>query len=178
MAGTITTRQIPAGAVSKFQQATAPVNWNRITTYNDLTLRLVNTSNTIVTSAQSFSTVFTPTPQPFGATTLTVSPGSLGGPTTLTTAQIPPHRHCVASPPLWYRPPYAPPHAFDPGPGTQVITAAPQTFPVPITDGGTYGGGSHAHPQSFSGPGSVPFSPGTINFAIKYIDLILCRRVI
>jgi hypothetical protein len=24
----------------------------------------------------------------------------------------------------------------------------------------------------------VPFSPGTINFAIKYIDLILCRRVI
>lgn len=175
MAGTITTRQIPAGAVSKFQQATAPVNWNRITTYNDLTLRLVNTSNTIVTSAQSFSTVFTPTPKPFGATTLTVSPGSLGGPTTLTAAQIPPHKHSVAPPPAYRRPPYSPPHAFDPGPGTQIITANPQPA---TTDGGTYGGGCHAHPQSFSGPGSVPFSPGTINFAIKYIDLILCQRFI
>jgi hypothetical protein len=175
MAGTITTRQIPAGAVSKFQQATAPVNWNRITTYNDLTLRLVNTSNTIVTSAQSFSTVFTPTPQPFGATTLTVSPGSLGGPTTLTTAQIPPHTHSVASPPGYYRPPYTP-HAFNSGPIAQVVNASPAN--AKTTDGGTYGGGCHAHPQSFSGPGSVPFSPGTINFAIKYIDLILCQRVI
>ena len=184
MAGIITTTQIPINAVSKFQQASAPVNWTRITTYNDLTLRLVNTSNTVVTSAQPFSTLFTPTAVPFGATALTLSnPGSTQA-TTLSAPQLPPHTHTQVPSPL-------DPYRQFSGISAVRVNAGGPCFPAtqpaasinfaPLggtTAGSTYGGGSHVHPQTFSGPGSIPFSPGTVSFAIKYIDLILCKRTV
>jgi hypothetical protein len=187
MAGIITTRQIPVNSVSVFQQATAPINWSQITTYNNIALRLVNSGNTIVTSAQPFTTTYSG-PLPFGATTLTVSNPGTTQATTISNPQLPPHTHtspsvAVASGPVSPTPIQSTPTgACYYANGSYTWASCGQTTASAATagppTGNPWAGGSHTHTQTFGGPGSIPFSSGTINFSINYIDVILCQRTI
>lgn len=68
----------PSGTIMLFQQTSAPTGWTKITTYNDVGLRIVSGTVGSVTSQTAFSTVF--------AQTAT-------GAHTLTTSEIPSHSH-------------------------------------------------------------------------------------
>jgi hypothetical protein len=184
MPGITTTRQIPVNSVSVFQQATAPINWTRITTYDNMALRLVNSSNTIVTSAQPFTTTFSG-PIPFGGSSLTVQSSCTTQATTLSSSQLPPHTHTTPAvngaqgPATPYGLPLVPTAISCAANGAFNFAACGQTTSNAKTPAcQTWGGGSHTHAQTFGGPGTIPFTPGTINFSINYIDIILCKRSI
>ena len=87
---TMTTVVFPTGTAMLFQQTAAPTGWTKTTTYNDYALRIVNgTASTGGSTA--FSTVFAnQTP------TITTS-GLSAGATTISTAQMPSHKHTPAT---------------------------------------------------------------------------------
>lgn len=185
MPGIVTTRQIPINSVSVFQQATAPINWTQITTYNNIALRLVNSSNTVVTSAQPFTTTFSG-PIPFGGTSLSVPSSGTTQATTISSSQLPPHTHTTPSLPGSAQGP-ATPIGLPTTPGgiSYVANGAfnfaacgQTTTSANSPSCQAWGGGSHTHTQTFGGPGTVPFTSGTTNFSINYIDTILCKRSI
>jgi hypothetical protein len=81
------------------------------------------------------------------------------GATTLSTPQIPSHTHGVTS------------GAFVASPGGPNIVVGANYVPAFTQNtGATGGGGSHDHPFSFSS------GAGTVNLAIKYVDLIIAQK--
>ncbi len=143
---------IASGSLMLFQQTSAPTGWTKQTTHNDKALRVVSG-----TATPGGSTVFTSvfasrTP----AGTISVSGGSVGN-TTLTTPQIPSHSHTGGLTPS---PSYAGGGEFNRG------------FDAAST-GSTGGGGSHTHPFTAS---SASFSGTALDFAVQYVDLIICSK--
>lgn len=167
---------IPSGETCLFHQNNSPVGWTKLTDIDDHAVRLTtiwasgsqgNTSSPVL---QPFNTVFSSNPfnytiNPFSGTSQS---------TTLTASSIPPHTHrangnttitTTANHPTTVRVKTSPP------PATPIQAAAQTVFNGTTTD---VGGGGHTHPLSLSVPSSS--LSGTLNFSIKYVDVIRATR--
>jgi len=135
----------PSGTVMLFAQTTAPTGWTKNTTQNDNSaLRLV-TGSVSTGGSVDFSTVFVNN----RSVSITSVSGSIGN-TTLSTPQIPSHAHPLGG--VGYG------GGGGPRPGYGVGS--------PLSTGSTGGGGSHTHPLSVSS------GSGTVDLAVKYVDVI------
>lgn len=135
-----------SGTALLFQQTNAPTGWTKSTTHNDKTLRVVSGA-----ASSGGSTAFTTV---FASRTLSGTVGS----TTLTTSQIPSHKHTVT---------------FSPNSGSSQIgynfgyfTNRTNTVTNDNAVGSTGGGSSHDH--SFTG--------SAMDFAVQYVDVIIATK--
>jgi hypothetical protein len=143
--------QFPSGTRMTFNQTAAPTAWTKDTSVDNAGFRLVSGS---VGSGGTvdFTTAFS------SSTAVTVSSisGSAGD-TTLSTPQIPSHNHAIFG-------------KGGPGGTEGVFTRqSPPDLPNAPTSS-TGGGGSHNHPFIFSS------GAGTVNLAVKYVDLIIAQK--
>jgi hypothetical protein len=141
-----------SGTRMTFNQTAAPTGWTKDTSTDNAGFRLVSGS---VSSGGSvdFTTAFASN----RAVTVTSISGSAGA-TTLSTPQIPSHTHTLDGVFL-NGSPYANRAVNNTG-GNDTLR----------TTNATGGGGSHDHPFSFSS------GAGTVNLAIKYVDLIIAQK--
>jgi len=187
---------LASGVKVLYYEATAPVGWTKVTSHNDKCLRVVSGNGGGSGGITSFTSVFTsktPTGSVSGSnsggsvanTTATGSvsgsnsSGSVGN-TTLTTAQIPSHDHDFN----FYT------NEWNSGTAGDRCLATNQGSAVYNTLD-TGGGGAHnhsfsnpswsgsvsinAHNHSFTNPSwSGSFSGSAMDFAVQYIDMILC----
>jgi hypothetical protein len=143
--------EFPSGTRMTFNQTSAPTFWTKDTSTDDAGFRLVSGS---VSSGGSvdFTTAFS------ASRAVTVSSVSASvGSTTLSTSQIPSHSHSVI-------------RTAGPGPSFTANGSAGSTGPFEIPSATVGGGGSHDHSFSFSS------GAGTVNLAIKYVDLIIAQK--
>jgi hypothetical protein len=143
-----------SGTRMTFNQTSAPTGWTKDTSTNNAGFRLVSGSASSGGSVD-FTTAFSAT----RAVTVTSMSGSAGA-TTLSTPQIPSHRHNVATGPGGN----APQRIF--------LYTSPGYGVFNSVDAGvnTGGGGSHTHPFSFS------TGAGTVDLSVKYVDLIIAQK--
>ena len=146
---------IAGGSLMLFQQTSAPSGWTKQTSHNNKALRVV-TGTATPGGSSAFTSVFA-SRTPSGS--VTVVGGSVGN-HTLTTPQIPSHSH--------------------PGGGGGNFNAAspfPSTGNVAVNQasstGSTGGDGAHSHPFSV---GSASFSGNALDFAVQYVDIIICAK--
>jgi hypothetical protein len=184
--------------VALWYQASAPTGWTKITTHHNKALRIVNTSGGGSGGTVGFTTAFTsktPTGTVSGSnsggsvanTTATGSvsgsnsSGSVGN-TTLSLTQIPSHTHSL----------YDSFTFSGAAGGTRYLGDSNGSSSLGTPSSGSAGsGGSHnhgftnpswsgsvsidAHNHSFTNPSwSGSFSGNAINFAVEYVDMILC----
>ena len=149
--------EIPSGTRMLFQQTNAPTGWTKITVaeYNNAALRLVTGNVTNYTAGLAFSTAFATG----RATTATAGGGSVGS-TTLTTAQMPKHKHSVTH------------YIRRESGGDYKSYLYAGTGPNLGTMTCAEAGGSGAHTHSFSG---ISHSHA-LNFNVKYIDFIVAQK--
>jgi len=155
--------ELVSGTTTLFQQTTAPVNWTKVTTYNDYALRVV-TGAASSGGSINFTSVFS---------TITVSlpgtPTGAIGSVALTESQIAPHIH------QYYESP-----SSGGGKGTTSSLGPRQaiagynsgTSPTQLSSAG--GGIAHTHPS-----GDLSFSwsqTGSLDLRIKYVDTIIATR--
>jgi hypothetical protein len=149
-ASTIPSAEFASGTRMTFNQTSAPTGWTKDTGTNNAGFRLV--SGTVGSGGSvDFTTAFTAT----RAVTVTSISSSVGA-TTLSTPQIPSHSHTGF---------HVDGDVFVTG--AQVSTSA---LRAPSSTGNTGGGGSHDHPFTFSS------GAGTVDLAIKYVDLIIAQK--
>jgi len=146
------TPDFASGTRMTFNQTNAPTGWTKDTSTDNAGFRLVSGS---VGSGGSidFTSAFS------SSTSVTVSSvsGSAGA-TTLSTPQIPSHSHSLTG-------------GNQCGPKPTRIRITFDTNDVnPQNTGAAGGGGSHTHPFSFSS------GSGTVNLAVKYVDLIIAQK--
>jgi hypothetical protein len=160
---------IPKNSFTFFHQASAPTFWERITTHNNKTLRVVSGTGGGSGGTQPFTTVFAT--KPYSASgSFSVS---IGG-HTLTTAQLPSHNHSGGGTTFNAVPAsFNPDGSFAGWNGGDVGRAGGWNRSGGGDSGATGGGGSHTHPAA---PGSYSVS-GSIDLRITYIDVILCKFV-
>lgn len=149
--------EIPSGTRMLFQQTNAPTGWTKITAaeYNNAALRLVTGNVTNYTAGLAFSTAFATG----RATTATAGGGSVGS-TTLTTAQMPKHKHSVTH------------YIRRESGGDYKSYLYAGTGPNLGTMTCAEAGGSGAHTHSFSG---ISHSHA-LNLNVKYIDFIVAQK--
>lgn len=149
--------EIPSGTRMLFQQTNAPTGWTKITVaeYNNAALRLVTGNVTNYTAGLAFSTAFATG----RATTATAGGGSVGS-TTLTTAQMPKHKHSVTH------------YIRRESGGDYKSYLYAGTGPNLGTMTCAEAGGSGAHTHSFSG---ISHSHA-LNLNVKYIDFIVAQK--
>jgi hypothetical protein len=134
-----------------FAQTAAPTGFTKSTTHDNKALRVVSGSAGSGGSV-GFTTAFG-TPSVSGSVSLS---GTVGA-TTLTTDQIPSHKHAVN---YWT------------GSGPTALYVGTNSGSSTIDTSNTGGGNSHDH--SFSGSGSLSAATATINVA--YVDIILATK--
>ena len=170
---TLSSNPLPAGTVLLFAQTNAPTGWTKNTSDgNNHALRVV-TGTASSGGSVDFTTAFASQ-----AVTGTVSVSGSAGATTLTTPQIPAHRHpiqTVSPAPYGFRNFPASMRVYAPS-GPVGNSSQPTTHPA--SPGGnamntTGGDGSHTHPLSIS---SSSFSGNAINLAVRYIDVIRATK--
>ena len=149
--------EIPSGTRMLFQQTNAPTGWTKITVaeYNNAALRLVTGNVTNYTAGLAFSTAFATG----RATTATAGGGSVGS-TTLTTAQMPKHKHSVTH------------YIRRESGGDYKSYLYAGTGPNLGTMTCAEAGGSGAHTHSFSGTSHSH----ALNLNVKYIDFIVAQK--
>jgi hypothetical protein len=195
---------LASGVKVLYYEATAPVGWTKVTSHNDKCLRVVSGTGGGSGGSTAFTSVFasrTPSGSVSGSnsggsvanTTATgsVSGSNSGGSvnnTTLSTSEIPSHTHNV--------------QVITSDPGGSLPGGAPD-YPLSYGNNGTFNstlshpiqnsGGGNSHGHGFNNPswsGSVSinahnhsltqptwsgsFSGSAMDFAVQYIDMILC----
>jgi hypothetical protein len=147
--------EFSSGTRMTFNQTSAPTGWTKDTSTDNAGFRLVS-GNVGSGGTVDFTTAFSTT----RAVTVTSISSSVGA-TTLSTPQIPSHTHTFG--PLVYN--------VGAGPISGIINNGNSYNAAfnPNT-GATGGGGSHTHPFSFS------TGAGTVDLAIKYVDLIIAQK--
>ena len=166
---------IPSGTVMLFQQTSAPTGFTKLTTHDNKALRVVSGTAssggsvgfTTAFASQAVSGTLDNTTVSVSVSISSVS-GTVGS-TTLTTSQIPSHRHLVTNSGSSYT--Y--------GAAAATGNANGYSWYTDYEGGGT----SHNHSFSGSGSGSGSSSPhnhnftGTaINLAVQYVDIILASK--
>ena len=164
LSSTVTT-PIPSGTRMLFAQASAPVGWTQVTTYNNYALRVVSGTGGGTGGSVGFTSAFA---SQAVAGSVSVS-GSVGS-TTLSTAQLASHYHVIPRPYDQY--------IADLGSGGNLTNTAPAAGPWQSNasfPGSTNNTGSdNSHNHSFSGSGS--FTGTAINLAVQYVDTIICSK--
>lgn len=155
-AATTTPNPIPSGTKTNFFQATAPVGWTKITTYDNYAMRLVSGSGGGSGGSVNFTSAFA-SQTPSGSVSIDTSSLSIGA-TTLSIAQMPSHTHSITT------------NNYD---GSAITGISAAAFSSATTNA-TGGGGSHTH--AISGSATGTFSGSAINLAVKYIDMILASK--
>lgn len=163
-----------AGTVMLFYQATAPGGWTQVTTQNDKALRVVSTAGGGTGGTTAFTSVFT-SRTPAGTVSGTVSGSNSGGSvnaTTLTSATIPGHTHVqqVSNNVTTVSTTGVAPAGSASGTVARTANQSTQS---------TGSGGSHTHPftvPSWSGSISASFTGTALDFAVQYIDVIICSK--
>lgn len=149
-----------SGTVMLFRQTAAPTGWTKDTTnFNDSALRVV-TGSVSSGGTQGFTTAFA-SQTPAGSIS---TAGLSAGATTLTTAQMPSHKHDLNK---YYRANIFYPVDYGSianGEGTSAVNSD--------AIANTGGGGSHSHSIS----GSATFTGTAINLAVKYCDVIFATK--
>ena len=179
----------PSGTSMLFQQTAAPTGWTKQTTHNDKALRII--TGTVGTGGSSaFSTAFG-TPSVAGGsvsgnpgTNQTVSAGNLAvsisgniSNTTLSTSQIPSHRHHLS---------------YAESAGNQWVNGRAQSGfnnNTTIFTGYEGGGGSHNHGHNLSGSmtgsptlsgnitaGNLAVGSSTASINVQYVDFIIANK--
>ena len=143
---------IAGGSLMLFQQTTAPTNWTKGTTHNNKALRVV-TGTATPGGSTAFTSVFA-SRTPAGS--VSVSGGTVGN-HTLTTPQIPSHTHPAGASAA----------------SASNTPAVSSTRAVVGTTGATGSDGQHSHPFSV---GSASFSGSAQDFAVQYVDIIICSK--
>ena len=172
---TAATASIPAGAKTNFLQAAAPTGWTQCTTYNNYAMRIVSGTGGGTGGSVAFTTAFASQ-----AVAGTVSGGAVAA-TTLTTCQIPSHRHA-----MWSSDADMSTLSGFAAPTAQGVAAYRNNLGtmgygytnVPGGPGAgqpymqaTGGGGSHTH--TFTQPS---FSGTAINLAVQYVDIMIATK--
>jgi len=148
---------LPSGTAMTFQQTAAPTGWTKVTTYNNVALRVVSG-----TAGSGGSVAFTTA---FASQAVT---GSTDG-TTLSSSQIPAHNHGISDPSHG--------HSAVQFTGQQVVNGSNGQSSVTASGstGGAYtgisttntgGGTSHSHTLTAS----------SINLAVSYVDVIIATK--
>lgn len=149
---------IAAGSLMLFQQTSAPTGWTKQTTHDNKALRVV-TGTATPGGSTAFTSVFA-SRTPTGSVSVSVSGGTVND-TTLTTPQIPSHNHpngCV--------------NGF-PAAGGSPFNNTPNG--AQTSTGAAGGNGAHSHPFSV-GSASGSFSGTALDFAVQYVDVIICSK--
>lgn len=143
--------EFTSGTRMTFNQTSAPTGWTKDTSTDNAGFRLVS-GNVGSGGSVDFTTAFS------SSTAVTVSSisGSAGS-TTLSTPQIPSHTHTsrIST------------NITESGPA---VVGSGQLSNDILDTGSTGGGGGHTHPFSFSS------GSGTVNLAVKYVDLIIAQK--
>jgi hypothetical protein len=150
-----------SGTTLLFYQASAPTGWTKQTTHNDKALRVVSGTGGGSGGSTAFTSVFA-SQTPSGS--ITVTNNSF----TLSNTEIPSHTHEFGA---------------DDQIASQGGYDSLGTFPydaISNTDGGgqrlrtrtdtVFGGAAHTHNNTAN------FSGSSMNFAVQYIDIILCSK--
>lgn len=145
---------LEAGIKTLFFEAAAPTGWTKLTTHNDKALRVVSGVGGSFGGSTAFSTVMA-SRTPAGS--VAVSNAAF----TLTTSQIPSHTHGAIA------------NSGSGGGATVANWAVNNAFGANAsnfgsTGNGGLGGGSHTHSNT------ATFSGTAMDFAVQYIDMILC----
>lgn len=150
---------IPSTTRMVFAQASPPVGWTQVTTYNNYAMRIVSSGGGGTGGSVGFTTAFA-SQTPSGSVSVS---GTVGG-TAITEAQMPSHSHSAFG------------NGFiltgnSPGTAVQYVGTNGWFNYVPNTSA-TGGGQTHTH--SFSGSGS--FTGSAINLAVQYLDVIIASK--
>ena len=167
--GTIGTTRIvslASGIKTLFHEATAPTGWTKVTSHNDKTLRVVSGNGGGSGGSSAFTSVFASrTPSGSVSVSGSNSGGSVGN-TTLDLTQIPSHTHSL----------YDSFTFSSAGGGTRYLGDSNGSSSLGTPSSGSAGGGG-SHNHGFTNPswsGSGSFSGSAMDFAVQYIDIILC----
>ena len=138
---------LPSGTAMTFQQTAAPTGWTKVTTYNNVALRVVSG-----TAGSGGSVAFTTA---FASQAVTGTVGSTGA-YTLATADIPAHLHTVSN------------LGIGVGGGSAASVFYRSGYGNTNTQN-TGGGGGHSHSGG-------AFTGTAINLAVNYVDLIIASK--
>ena len=147
---TIPSAEFASGTRMTFNQTTAPTGWTKDTSTDNAGFRLVS-GNVGSGGSLDFTAAFSSST----AVTVTSVSGSAGA-TTLSTPQIPSHTHSISG-------------YYVSGPANSGFNGQ-LGGPGVVNTNATGGGGSHTHPFSFS------TGAGSVNLAVKYVDLIIAQK--
>jgi microcystin-dependent protein len=194
---------VPPGSVVLFYQADAPTGWTKVTTQNNKALRVVSGTGGGTGGTTNFTSVFT-SRTPSGSVSggsVSVSISGNTGSTALSVAQLPPHNHGLGNHSHGVNDP-GHFHQWgvddntgatgqgnaDANPGTVYRNTTSSITRITIQGasgatgtGNDYGLAGQGHTHTFSGSGSgslssASFSGSAMDFAVQYIDIILCSK--
>ena len=161
--------EFASGTKMVFNQTAAPTGWTKVTSSNDVALRVV--SGTVGTGGSvAFTTAFA-SQTPAGSVSVSGTVGATSvsgtvGARTLSTSEIPSHTHTSTG-------------GLSVGSGGHAYSQAYNR--VKLNTGSAGGGGSHnhsfsggSHNHSFSGSGT--FTGTAINLAVQYVDVIIATK--
>ena len=175
---------IPSGSSMLFYQASAPTGWTKQTTHNDKSLRVVSGTGGGSGGSTAFSSIFasrTPTGSVSGSTNgasanISVSSSSISisvNSHTLSTYELASHTHGGFRSGNWRG-------TDDSGLSTQygnVYDTAAQGGNGSHSHGISQSSHSHSISQSNHSHGiSASFSGNAMDFAVQYVDVIICTR--
>jgi hypothetical protein len=148
-----------SGTKMLFNQTAAPTGWTKVTSSNDVALRL--TSGTVGTGGSvAFTTAL-------GAT-IAVSVAVAGH--SISEAELPSHTHSISSVSNWAKD-IAPANADAPAPNRNAFTGS---YPPTSGNTGSIGSGTaHTHGNTPAGVGSTA---STHNLAVSYVDVIIATK--
>jgi len=145
--------EIPSGSVFLLYQANAPTGWTKVTTQDNKALRVVSGTGGGMGGSTAFTSVFT-SRTPSGSVSMT------NAAVTLSQSQIPSHNHTFAGSYGYDR------YNMNYYGWNQTAGTNPSTNSTNSTGGGQ----SHTHANTAS------FSGSSMDFAVQYINIILCSK--
>jgi hypothetical protein len=163
------TQAFPTGTTTIFYQATAPVGWTQVVTYHDCSLRIISGgSGGTLSGSGDFSSVFVDKPV---SATVTVGLAANSGNNSGSAAGS--HTHVISGYSYGANPysPYPVHTAWVYSGVTPTAFKYESTFSQQVLS--SSGSGTvHTHPISY--PTSTPSTTSPVNFAVQYLDHIVC----
>lgn len=148
---------IPSGTKMLFNQSAAPTGWTKQTGVDNAALRVVSgTTGGGTGGSIAFSTLF--------ATGKAVSLSGNVGATTLTTAQMPSHKHKIAHTQSYYYSSTGADALF-----STTYSAKDNNYPDAAVNILNNTGSSSSHTHTLSGTASIALN-------VKYTDVIICKK--
>ena len=138
----------PSGTTLLFYQAAAPTGWTQVTTHNDKALRVVSGAGGGSGGTSAFTSVFA-SRTPYG--TVAMANGAF----TLTINELASHTHAKG---------------FQGGDSNGIRGGNSSAVCQQVETGSAGGGASHTHPNT------AAFAGTAMDFAVQYINVILCSK--